>query len=83
MTQGWRDTQDRRTMMDDKQFDLEAMTHIDEDEIGRRVFYTLTDDASVTKHRTQKLLSHLIERLVDTEVLTRGEVDDMLKHSVL
>ena len=70
-------------MMADKQSDLETMTFNDVEGIGRRVFYTLTDESSVTKHRTQKLLAHLIENLVDKNLLTKDEVDGMLKDSVM
>lgn len=69
--------------MANERFDQEAMTFSDVEEIGRRVFCTLTDEASVTKHRTQKLLAHLIEHLVDKNSLTKSEVDQMLKDSVM
>jgi len=69
--------------MTDKPFDLESMTFNDVEGIGRRVFYTLTDESSETKHRTQKLLAHLIEKLVAKNMLNEDDVDGMLKDDVM
>ncbi|WLE60247.1 hypothetical protein GIY62_06190 [Burkholderia plantarii] len=55
-------------------------------DVGRRVYYTLTDDQTgdasapidPTLHRTIKLLSLLVEKLTAESRLTETELDQML-----
>ena len=77
---------------------LEEKTYADVEELGRRVFYTLTDasegkpisvaDASqptklhYAAHRQAMFLSMLCEKLEAKGVLSRDEIQDMLFDTV-
>lgn len=60
---------------------LEKYTYKDistEDNLSRRVFYTLTQDENLSEKRSTLLLSHLVELLYDRKVITEKDIDDML-----
>jgi hypothetical protein len=46
--------------------------------IEQRVFYTLHDGKDLQAHRNSKLLAHLIEHLMEREVITESDLDEWL-----
>lgn len=50
----------------------------DVDEVGRRVYYTLTEKTGTSGHRTAKCLSLLIELMHKKGLLSEQELDDLL-----
>jgi len=51
----------------------------EEYEIGRRVFYTITDEEGKQEvRRISLLLSQLIQILIEKGVLTEGDIDELL-----
>lgn len=47
-------------------------------DVGRRVFYTLTDNKGMQGHRTTKVLALLVERLHAAGMLDETTLDDLL-----
>jgi hypothetical protein len=62
---------------------LEQETHKgDVEEVGCRVFYTLTGKAEFQAHRTAKAVSLLIEHLHQKGLLDDEELDELLLNCV-
>jgi hypothetical protein len=62
----------KETILRDKTFKEEGM------EVGRRVFYTLSDDKTVQGHRTTKAVALLVELLREKNIMSEKELDDLL-----
>jgi hypothetical protein len=59
--------------------ELETKTHKGNGlSIHERIFYTLTDVKGIEMHRTAKLVSILISRLVKSGKIKESELDNML-----
>jgi len=57
---------------------LDAETFRDQEEISERIYHTLTADITLDKHRIAKAISILIERLIESDVIRKDEIDDLL-----
>lgn len=68
--------------MPTKEEQLEKLTFKGQcDNNSHRVFYTLTTDSEghdLTQHRIANVLSGVIAKLVEKEILTEAELDDIL-----
>lgn len=52
------------------------------DDLGRRVYYTLTDTKGQSAHRVSKLLSLLVVKLSERGQLSETELDDILLETI-
>ena len=69
--------------MPTKEAVLNEQTYKDQGlDMGRRVFYTLTDDERLSAHRTAKYLALLTEKLDAQGVLDGEQIDELLLQAI-
>ncbi|HBA71177.1 MAG TPA: hypothetical protein DER40_10210 [Geobacter sp.] len=68
--------------MTDPKYDEELLTFSHLEKIEERLYYTLTQDKELTGHRTAKAIAGLFQQLHTNGVLTKEEVDAILRECV-
>jgi hypothetical protein len=68
--------------MYDPKYDEELLTFSHLEKIEERVYHTLAQDKVLTGHRTAKAIAGLFQRLHTKGVLTKEEIDAILRESV-